>query len=178
MDLTGGSNAIVPGGFQQSEVVLKAGHYVMLCFVAGADGLPHIARGMVMPFDVTGDATGATAPSTVGTVQLKEYSVTLPAGFGKGRYEISNSGKEPHELTIVRLADGKTMNDVMAAFQPGFQGAPPFTSAGGVNAVSPGGTAYGDFDLAPGNYIALCFVPGPSGVPHAAMGMMQPFTVS
>jgi hypothetical protein len=33
-------------------------------------------------------------------------------------------------------------------------------------------------DLAPGTYIALCFVPDEeTGVPHALMGMVQVFTV-
>ncbi len=43
----------------------------------------------------------------------------------------------------------------------------------------PGASAYGRFDLAPGNYLALCYVPDAvSGMPHAAMGMVQPLTVN
>ena len=38
-------------------------------------------------------------------------------------------------------------------------------------------TAYADLDLRPGNYVALCFLPGPGGAPHMAMGMLQQFTV-
>lgn len=34
------------------------------------------------------------------------------------------------------------------------------------------------FDLEPGNYAALCFIPGPDGTPHAFMGMQKEFTVS
>ena len=34
-------------------------------------------------------------------------------------------------------------------------------------------------DLAPGTYIAVCFVPDEeTGVPHALMGMVQVFTVA
>jgi plastocyanin len=34
------------------------------------------------------------------------------------------------------------------------------------------------FDVEPGNYGVLCFVPAPDGTPHAFMGMQKEFTVS
>ena len=44
--------------------------------------------------------------------------------------------------------------------------------------LSPGETAWTEVDLAPGTYVALCFVFDPAtGMPHAAMGMVAVFTV-
>jgi hypothetical protein len=59
-------------------------------------------------------------------------------------------------------------------------GPPPFSAVGGVAAISPGITAYGDADLKDGNYVALCFVPDDQAphMPHFMLGMFQPFTVS
>ena len=49
----------------------------------------------------------------------------------------------------------------------------------GLGALSPGQTSWLALDLAPGTYIALCFVPDrETGVPHALMGMVQVFTVA
>lgn len=33
-------------------------------------------------------------------------------------------------------------------------------------------------DLEAGNWVALCFIPGPDGTPHVFSGMAVPFTVS
>ncbi len=58
--------------------------------------------------------------------------------------------------------------------------------AGGASAAAAIGTsAQGSggwlrLDLAPGRYAAICFVPGnaPPQAPHAAMGMVVPFSVT
>jgi len=178
IDFTGGSNTVAAGASQESTSDLAPGDYLMLCLVPGPDGVPHVAKGMVMPFQVIVAKGAPNPPAAVGEVRLHDYGFTLPAGFGKGTYKVTNDGPQPHELTLVRLAEGRTAADVGAYFTSGGRGSPPFTSAGGVGAVTIGTSAYGHFDLAPGNYLALCYVPdGAGGMPHAALGMVQPFSV-
>lgn len=177
-DFAGGSNAVPTGGYQESETTLRAGDYAMLCFVPSPDGTPHLAKGMVMPFKVIAAASGTSTPAVAGEVTLGEFRFGLPTGFGKGTYKVTNAGAQPHELTIVRLGAGKTPADAAAFFQSGGHGPPPFTSAGGVGVLAPGASEYGQLDLAPGDYLALCYVPDAgTGMPHAAMGMVAPFTV-
>jgi plastocyanin len=177
-DFTGGSNAVVTGGSQESLTTLRAGDYAMLCFVPSADGTPHLAKGMVMPFKVVAASGGTSAPAVAGEVTLGEFRFGLPAGFGKGTYKVTNGGAQPHELTIVRLSPGRTPADAAAFFQSGGHGPPPFTSAGGVGVIAPGASEYGQLDLTPGDYLALCYVPDAgTGMPHAAMGMVAAFTV-
>ena len=48
----------------------------------------------------------------------------------------------------------------------------------GVGATSAGGTVLAQFDLAPGTYAAVCFVPGGDGTPHLMMGMVEIFTIA
>ena len=50
---TGGPSGIGPGGLSEAVVDLQAGDYVLLCFIAGADDIPHLAKGMVQPLTVT-----------------------------------------------------------------------------------------------------------------------------
>jgi plastocyanin len=177
-DFAGGSNAVVTGGSQEALTTLRAGDYAMLCFVPSPDGTPHLAKGMVMPFKVVPGAGATSTPAVAGEVTLGEFRFGLPAGFGKGTYKVTNGGAQPHELTIVRLGQGKTPADAAAFFQSGGHGPPPFTSAGGVGVLAPGASEYGQLDLAPGDYLALCYVPDAgTGMPHAAMGMVAPFTV-
>ena len=181
VDFEGGVNTVDPGTTAVAYSKLTAGNYALLCFVQGPDGLPHAAKGMVMPFQVVGPAHSVRTPQTKGTVGLSSYKIHLPAGFGHGLYAVTNSADEPHELAIVKVAAGKTPNDVMNfLMETTPSGPPPFSGVGGVAALSPGLTSYGAADLKPGHYVALCFVPDDQAphLPHFMMGMFQPFTVS
>lgn len=182
IDFEGGVNTIAPGATASAYSNLTSGNYALLCFVQGADGVPHLAKGMVMPFQVNGPNLPPRAPETSGSVGLHSYGFDLPAGFGQGTYKVINNADEAHELAILKVAPGKTAQDVMAFLTAGTppSGPPPFADAGGVGALSPGVTAFGVFHLQPGSYVALCFVPDDQAphLPHFMMGMFQPFTVS
>ena len=66
----------------------------------------------------------------------------------------------------------------MAAFKT--PGPPPswVTFVGGPNVPNPGEEANATVDLAPGNYVFICFVDTPDKVPHFAKGMVHAFTVT
>jgi plastocyanin len=115
-------------------------------------------------------------------VTAKEYAFDMPASIPAGTVTITltNSGKEEHQAQLAKLADGKTVQDVVAALAKQDFGAALsiITFVGGPTGVQPGATGTITANLAPGNYIALCFVPGPDGVPHFAKGMVGAFTVT
>jgi len=49
----GGPNAVAPGTVNATTQVLdKPGSYLFVCFIAGADGVPHIAKGMIQQINV------------------------------------------------------------------------------------------------------------------------------
>ncbi len=181
IEFAGGPGGIAPGATQTVDVTLPAGHYALLCFISSADGAPHFAKGMVKQLEVTAPAgEAAAAPATDGTVVLKDFTFELPAiAAGPMVLAIQNDGPQPHEFTILRLAEGKTVDDALAFFQPDSPpGPPPFTDAGGFQAIGPGGGGNVHVNLEAGNYFAICFVPDPAtGQPHAALGMVSPFTV-
>jgi uncharacterized cupredoxin-like copper-binding protein len=112
---------------------------------------------------------------------MKDFTFEMPAEVkaGKSTWEITNAGPEPHEMALVKLAEGKTLQDVVAAMQSNPMAIPDFIQdAGGMQALDSGMTGYLEADLTPGNYVALCFVPSPAhGKPHIELGMMMPFTV-
>lgn len=56
----------------------------------------------------------------------------------------------------------------------------PFVSVPSTAPKAPGMTNWLMLDLAPGNYVAICFVPSPANgfAPHFALGMLMPFTVA
>jgi hypothetical protein len=184
VSLAGGPSVVMPGKQQQVTVDLAEGQYVMLCFVESPDGMPHLAKGMISPLQVT-RGTGQARPEEPkadATVTMKDFTFQMPSQIKAGRFtwKVVNDGPQPHEMSIVKLAPGKTLDDVMAVMaSQSFSGPPPFEEAGGMQALDAGKTGWLTLDLEPGSYLALCFVPDPaSGRAHVEMGMVVPFSVS
>jgi hypothetical protein len=114
------------------------------------------------------------------TVHAREYAFVAPASITAGTttFRLVNDGKEPHQISIVQLAKGKTLADFVAAAKAN-QPIPWAVGVGGPNTAGPGQTIDATVTLDAGNYLLLCWVPSPgSPVPHLAKGMIQPLTVS
>ena len=180
--LMGGVGAIAPTGSAQAILNLPAGNYVILCFLsAPADHIPHLAKGMIKSLTVQ-PASGATASEPVAdlTVILKDYSFELPESLPAGTMMIKvlNEGPETHEFNILRLAEGKTIEDV-TQFLAAPDGQPPFTPVGGMNGLDVGLSGYVEFEFEAGMYVAICNIPSPKaeGHQHFSLGMVQEITV-
>lgn len=176
----GGPGIVDPGLTSQVTLDLKPGHYLLLCFVPGHDGVPHLAKGMVKPLEVVA-GTGQVkveAPKADAIVKLLDFSFILPVEIKAGpqMWQVVNEGPQAHEILLIKLAEGKSMADVQA-FMHSPHGAPPFASVGGFQAIHPGETGWLHLDLAPGEYVALCYVPDENGKAHIEHGMALPFTV-
>lgn len=177
----GGAGIIDPGDNQQVTVELTPGQYILLCFVSAHDGVPHLAKGMMATMEVVKGSEQASIPEIKAdaTIKLLDFSFALPAEVKAGQqvWKVVNEGKQVHEFLLIKLAEGKTMEDV-ATFMESMAGEPPFADAGGLQAIDPGEAGWVTLDLQPGNYVAICHVPDPAtGHAHMEMGMVMPFTV-
>jgi hypothetical protein len=104
---------------------------------------------------------------------------TIPAG--KTTIGLKNHGKQPHELILIELLQGKTLDDVMAVLEKNPNARPPswVRLIRKARAFAKPGEA-DDFtaELTAGTYVMLCFVPDKkTKQPHAALGMVKPVTV-
>lgn len=186
-DPMGGAGTISPGGRQVSWQLLKAGNYLAACFVQGPDGKSHLDLGMLASFTVAGAqpkpghvGAGLFAVKPQHTITAHDMRFTLPKAFtGKGVYRFTDTDAEDvHEIAFLKLAPGKHKADVLSWFA--HPGMPPFSFAGGLSPVVPhGGTALMQLNLAPGTYVATCFIPDEMAphLPHALLGMMVEFTI-
>ena len=134
----------------------------------GNDDNPSIdATTATTKIDVTAkDFAYPTAPDTVNVDSLATLTV-------------KNEGTEAHEAALLKIADGKTLDDVKAALGPNAPaGPPPFAVAGGVTATAPGSSASITQALPAGSYAFICFVQSPDGVPHFGKGMVRAITIT
>jgi hypothetical protein len=156
---------------------LQPGNYVVL-------HLPEGAAPMMAEF-TTGQASPAEAPAADVVAQLDDFAFVLPDEIAAGSrlWQIENVGEQWHEMIIVQPNEGATVDDVMAwlmeAGPEGPQGEPPFVDVGFWSPMSEGNRAWGAFDLPPGEYIAICFLPDIAAdmASHAAKGMIRQLVV-
>lgn len=175
----GGPNTILPGKSQEVILNFPPGQYASICFATGKDNIPHYMKGMVQSFIATGqDSESQVQPKANGEVVLEDLKYILPTTLSSGpiTLHVSNQGIEPHEMTLYQLAPGKSIKDAIAFLQQP-AGAPPMTEAGGMAALEPGSSAWVKLNLQAGNYLALCFVPDPTGKPYVMLGMITQFAV-
>jgi hypothetical protein len=111
---------------------------------------------------------------------------------GPVSFDLSNKGKELHELIVLKKNDGTTETFDQLLKLPEEQAREKTTMVASAFA-EPGGTDYAVVELEPGAYLAVCFIPvgftpeaaqaaetsgrEPSGPPHFTEGMRTEFTV-
>lgn len=179
----GGSGSAMPAASSTATQDLAPGNYVLICFVPdhSDNGIPHFAKGMVKEIVVAGERDEAPAPTATVEVDMHEFGYTGPDTMAAGvhTFHVANSGDQPHEVALIRLNDGATVDDFLMAMAPGATTPPPGVAVGGNGALSPQGSNWFTIALEPGNYVLLCFIPDPAdGVPHLAKGMVKAVTVT
>src|SRR5262249_30396396 len=124
-------------------------------------------------------------PDVVAAMFEMDFEVPARVAAGRQVWQVTNTGAAIHEMAIQRVPVGATKDQVIAAFGALLQGQPlpaelgpawadwQFDLVNGVGATSAGGRVWAQFDLKPGTYVALCFVPGGNGEPHLMAGMTK-----
>jgi hypothetical protein len=178
--MAGGPNPADVAGESTTTMPLEPGNYVMVCFIPGADGVPHIMKGMSKPVTVTpASGPGAPEPQADIVMKLVDYDFTLSQPLTAGRHtiRIENAGPQPHELALVKMERGKTPMD-FAEWGEKQVGPAPGTLHGGVSAIMAGDHAFVEVDLEPGEYGLICFIPDmKDGKAHFHHGMIKTIKV-
>jgi hypothetical protein len=178
----GGPNGIAPDQEGNTSTALAPGHYAVLCVIPGLDGIPHVMKGMIQPFEVTAGTSAASdqLPAAGDTVKMADYNFQESRPLTPGRHTIlvQNTGPQPHELVLLKLAPGRSAGDFGRWAEEGMKGPPPAMPVGGVGAIENGASGVFTADLTPGEYGFICFVPDvKDGKPHLAHGMIKQFKV-
>lgn len=135
------------------------------------------------PTDSTTAASSTVAAvPAVYTIVAKDFSYEAPDTITAGMVTLRlvNQGPELHHVQILKLDDGKTAADLEAGLKQMKPDSPPppwVHEVAGPNSPVPGGEQSVTQDLAPGNYVLICFIPSADKMPHAMKGMMKALTI-
>ncbi len=148
--------------------------------VLGATGCSTKEPAVARPDSAAVAAPAVAVGPNVVTVHASDFKFdapdTIPAGMTT--FRLMNDGPGLHHMQIVRLDSARTFAEFQQAL--GKQGPPPkwVVMVGGPNAPEPRTESNATLDMPAGNYVMLCFVDIPGGVPHFAKGMVKPITVT
>ncbi len=178
----GGPNGAAPGETVSSTQYLLPGDYLLVCFIPGADGIPHAMKGMVRPFTVVPKSGAPREPEVSDAdVTLLDFAFVVPERVDAGqRISVRNDGQQAHELGIAKLHDGQSVEEALAAIEAPGEGGEPPVGDGGLGPVRPGQTVWTDVPDEPGRYLFFCMLPDTAsdGKPHVMAGMTREVTVS
>jgi uncharacterized cupredoxin-like copper-binding protein len=182
----GGAGAVMPGDTSVITANLVPGNYVIACFIPSPDGKWHVQKGMYrrLVVKLTPTLAGSTAgaePKSDLTVTLSDYAFapSAPVTAGTHTIRVENTGPQVHELTVERLAPGKTLADWQAWVKGGMKGPPVSIPVGGFTGPDQGKVGWLTLTFTPGDYLFLCYVPdAKDGAPHFVHGMVKLVTVS
>lgn len=183
MHALGGPESVAPGGVSSASMVLEPGRYVLACVVSSpSTHRQHFMDGMIRELLVVkapGPTRRAMLPNAAAKVTLFEWNFTFEGTLAAGRRDIrvENIGRFEHQMWIVRMSPGRTLDEAVKwAENP--QGVAPFESVGGTTGLGPGRSINITVDLLPGDYALLCTLYNPlSRKTHSAHGMIKPFRV-
>lgn len=175
----GGPNAVAPGDTSAVTLFLPAGNYVVGCFVVSPDGKIHAVKGMITSFAVVADhGAGAPPPSDRGVV-LSTYHIAMTGGpitRGLHTFQVRNAAKEAHDLVILKVLPGHSVDQALEWFRNPPVGKPAAVPIAGTTVLHTDEKAYIPVRFAPGTYVLVCWL-STNGKSHIQLGMKQVFTV-
>ncbi len=191
----GGPGGTAPGDSSSVTQYLEPGSYVWICPVEDSGGHPHFAKGEFKPF-VVGAADPAVAdrgaaPEADVVIRLMDFSFSsdTPLQAARQTIRVVNAGVEPHDLVIMKLAPGKTVEDIRNWLNPerarradqAGDAAPSLESlatlAGGIAVIAPKMQSFFETNITPGEYVFVCMTTAPDGRSHIEHGMIRQVSV-
>ena len=113
-------------------------------------------------------------------VESSDFAFAAPAQIDAGfvRLQQVNRGQELHHVTLVRIPDSGSVEELVAGTTDLGAVPPGYALVGGPNGVGPEGVSTAELELRPGQYALLCLIPSADHVPHFRKGMVSSLEVT
>lgn len=177
MVISPGAVDLAPGEEKETFVTLPAGE-ILLVNITDDGSPPQIQR-----ITTTPSTAEVAAPVAEFTAGLSDFNFTMPDEIPAGAHlwEIRNSGQQWHELSILKLSEGASIDDILAMLAAGEDAEGTlFEEVAFWGNMSPGITSWAVLDLPAGEYTVVCLLPDVTGselAPHAAHGQVWTLVV-
>lgn len=123
--------------------------------------------------DQDASVTSLDPAATRVDVVATDYTFAFtPPVAGRTSFVMANQGAERHVMYLFRLAEGKTVEDVLAS-----EGDEGYEEDWESASVKAGEEAVLTADLVAGNYGMICYIPTAEGKSHYELGMQKSFTI-
>ncbi|HEY8256357.1 MAG TPA: hypothetical protein VIG08_01755 [Gemmatimonadales bacterium] len=177
----GGPNVTSPGADTRVVVGLAEGQYAMLCLIPSpGERHGHFTKGMIRPLVVIpGNGEVGGEPGYGGRILLSDYAFNMTPALRAGRrtLRVENTASQPHEVVIMRLLPGKTLDD-LSEWVKDLKGPMPAEPNGGTTEIAPGAANLLTTTFVPGDYVLVCFVMDRfDGRSHLSHGMVRQIRV-
>ena len=165
----GGVGLLAPGDSADVVLMLPAGRYAILCWHQD-----HLLQGMSTMLQVIADDRQAVPPITTDSVVLTDTGISPVApGAGRRLLHVRNDGPNEHELVILALDAGRSLDEWLAWRKAGEVGPAPGRTIGGTAALAPGREAWVDVSWTPGRYEMICLLTDSTGAELVHRGMQR-----
>ena len=162
-DLGAPGSLLSPGEGNTISGDLDTGTYAVMCMLKASDGVTHVEKGMISEVRVEDQPDAPADPPVDRTVTINDGRIDVGAkDFRAGRttFELTNSGEQKHNFSIVALNEGETLRSLGRFVQTSFATGPPATAPGrivaSVDTFEPGDRVKVTLDLKPGTYTVAC----------------------
>lgn len=168
---------ITPVGGPGVIVELKEGRHVASAVGGSLEGSEFVT------FTVAPATGEVQEPDADLAVSMSDFAYDIPEVVEAGQqvWRIDNAGQQVHHLVLFRIKEGKSLDEVMAYLESEHAeepGAEPVDYIYSTAVIGTGQSNFVSYDLTPGEYLAICFIPDyETGQVHAMLGMMDTFTV-
>ena len=175
MHFIGGPGFPAPGGSANATMVLPPGHYLVMCDVAGPDGVRHFEKGMFRSLVVRATSGQPLAlgllPQADVVVKMRDhvFAFSAPIRAGTRVLRVVNEGSVMHEFRLVRVLPGRTARESLG-WKPGDKTPRPDEDVTALVGIVPGAELTTTVHFAQGEYVVLC-------VPQLAHGMIRTLRV-
>jgi hypothetical protein len=162
-----------------NENALAMSLVLVLASLAWGAGLATPSYSATNP--ASGQSTSSSEPRVI-EVDATDFAFSMPDSVEGGwvTFRMRNTGQEVHNVSLRKLNEGVTFDQVLPLVAQGAAGDLRrfVTSTSGVGHVSPGLSADTTLNLEPGDYVVICPITSPDGIVHMAKGMFKPLRVT
>lgn len=124
-------NGQAPGtGFSVTTDGIEAGEYALICFIPNSEGVPHFKLGMLAGLTIAeGDITGGPEADQTYTVTDEKLDGPTELTAGETTLSLVNDSSVNREIMMLKLKEGKTVEDGGKFFESAENGPPDFANS-------------------------------------------------